>query len=426
MLDTRQAPPFCVPLRFFLTAPLFGMAGAGLLLAYGSEALLTRWSPLTLAILHCFTAGLMLQAMLGSLFQVLPVAAGCTVPDALRVAGIVHVTTAAGAVALCSGFLLPGHHLLSLGGGLLAMGCTVFVVAAGIGLWRAKPRNPVSLLLRQAVAGLAVTVGLGLTLALQMDHGAGPRFFVLFNLHGLWGFAGWALPLVAAVASLVVPMFYMSPRYPETRVHQAGWIGIVALWVASGMAAADFADGSAVAAALLVMLAACFGVLTLDIFRRRKRPRSDATCHGWRGAMSFLVLASLLLLVRLALPPSPASGTLEVAIGITAALGAFTGLIGAMQLKILPFLATLHLSPLGIWQLEGEPGEGIQTAQVLLHTLAVISLLAALVAPVLTRPAAMLLFAAQSIYASNVWRLALAYRRTRRTAATRPSDRLKA
>jgi hypothetical protein len=43
-LSFEQAPPISVPFRFFLTAPLFGMAAGLLLLWQGPAALASRWT----------------------------------------------------------------------------------------------------------------------------------------------------------------------------------------------------------------------------------------------------------------------------------------------------------------------------------------------------------------------------------------------
>ena len=60
-LSFEQSPPLAVPLRFFLTAPLFGVA-AGLLLAWGhAEIFASRWTPAALATVHLTTVGFMLQ-----------------------------------------------------------------------------------------------------------------------------------------------------------------------------------------------------------------------------------------------------------------------------------------------------------------------------------------------------------------------------
>ena len=68
-LRLDQAPPLHLPLRFFLTAPLFGV-GAGLLLAWkGAELLLTPWSFPTVGLVQLSTLGFLTTVMLGALDQ---------------------------------------------------------------------------------------------------------------------------------------------------------------------------------------------------------------------------------------------------------------------------------------------------------------------------------------------------------------------
>ena len=49
-LSLEQAPPFNVPLRFFLTAPPFLLLASGLLLWQGPDLFASRWLPATLAL----------------------------------------------------------------------------------------------------------------------------------------------------------------------------------------------------------------------------------------------------------------------------------------------------------------------------------------------------------------------------------------
>ena len=62
-LSLEQAPPFNVPLRFFLTAPPFLLLAAGLLLWQGPDLFASRWLPATLALTHLLTLGFMAQVM---------------------------------------------------------------------------------------------------------------------------------------------------------------------------------------------------------------------------------------------------------------------------------------------------------------------------------------------------------------------------
>ena len=75
-LSLEQAPPFSVPLRFFLTAPWFLVVAALLILWQGPAIFASRWHPATLALTHLLTLGFMAQVMLGALLQMLPVVVG--------------------------------------------------------------------------------------------------------------------------------------------------------------------------------------------------------------------------------------------------------------------------------------------------------------------------------------------------------------
>ena len=56
-LSFEQAPPFSVPLRFFLTAPGFLVLAAMLMLWEGPPLFASRWLPATLALTHLLVLG---------------------------------------------------------------------------------------------------------------------------------------------------------------------------------------------------------------------------------------------------------------------------------------------------------------------------------------------------------------------------------
>src|SRR5512143_1102821 len=103
-LSFEQAPAFSLPLRFFLTAPLFLLAAAGLLLL-APEALASRWTSQALALTHALTLGFLAMSMLGALMQMLPVVAGASLPAPRLVSWFSHAALAAGTIALMTGFL---------------------------------------------------------------------------------------------------------------------------------------------------------------------------------------------------------------------------------------------------------------------------------------------------------------------------------
>ncbi|MDP1926723.1 MAG: hypothetical protein Q8K57_18280, partial [Thiobacillus sp.] len=121
-LSFEQAPPFALPLRFFLTAPLFLLAAAGLIM-FSPEALAARWTPQALALTHALTLGFLAMTMLGALLQMLPVVAGAPQPNPRLVAWLSHVALTLGSIALIGGFLTArstafGAGIVLLGSGL--------------------------------------------------------------------------------------------------------------------------------------------------------------------------------------------------------------------------------------------------------------------------------------------------------------------
>jgi hypothetical protein len=308
----------------------------------GPEALAWRGSPAALAATHFVTLGFMTMVMVGAMLQILPVLAGAPVPHVRPAAAIVHAGLALGAAALGGGFLLGQPVLIKAAAWLLGVAFAVFVAAAAVALGRAVVRNATVRGAAFAVAGLAVTVVLGLALA--MTYGWGVPFANLAEraLHPAWGLLGWTGLLVAAVAFQVVPMFQLTPPYPPrmTRWFTAGaFTALVAwsvvVWVASG-SVGELALGLALAAGY-----ALFAVATLVLQHRRRRRLPDATTAFWQLGMICAVAACGGWAVQLAAPSElPA---LDIAIGVLALAGFAVSVIHGMLYKIVPFLAWFHL-----------------------------------------------------------------------------------
>ena len=103
-LSYDQAPPFNVPLRFFLTAPWFLVLAAALLLWEGPGIVASRWLPATLAFTHLIVLGFMAQVMLGALAQILPVVVGVSIAYPCWIATLIHVPLTLGTLALTGAF----------------------------------------------------------------------------------------------------------------------------------------------------------------------------------------------------------------------------------------------------------------------------------------------------------------------------------
>src|SRR5512139_2795220 len=140
-LSLTQAPPLSVPLRFFITAPLFALAAALVLLWQGPELLNSRWNPAMVGITHMLTLGFMGLVMLGAILQMLPVVAGTPMHRPERVAAVIHTGATVGIMLFSCGliFAVP----LALKAALPTLGAALWLFAAlvVITLRRALPQN---------------------------------------------------------------------------------------------------------------------------------------------------------------------------------------------------------------------------------------------------------------------------------------------
>jgi len=358
LLSYDQSPPLAAPFRFFLTAPVFGILAGLLLLASGPDLFASRWTPAALALTHLMTAGFMLQVMLGALLQILPVVAGANVERPLRVASAVHLTITIGTLLLVAAFLSFAPLLFNLAALLLGVGVLVFVGAAVRALSGVASTGYTIAGLKWSLVGLAVTVGIGVLLCLALGFSLNVPLLTLADVHLGWGFFAWATVLLAAVGYVVVPMFQITPAYPEwfARFFAGTLVLLVVLWslaelaasvADSALAATGMARAALLLGALLVALAALFALVTLAIQRRSRRARFDATQHLWRGAMLSMLAAGLLWLAAMSVPRIGEWPGWPVLCGVLLVFGGFSSVIVGMLYKIVPFLIWLDLQNRG-------------------------------------------------------------------------------
>ena len=354
LLSYDQSPPIAAPFRFFLTAPVFGILAGLLLLWSGPDLFASRWTPAALALTHLLSAGFMLQVMLGALLQILPVVAGANIARPSRVAAVVHLAISVGTLALAAAFLSFKPLLFNLAALLLGVGVGVFLVAAVHALRGVPSIGHTIAGLKCSLVGLAVTVGLGVLLSLSLGWSLNLPLLMLADVHLGWGFLAWAMVLLAAVGYVVVPMFQITPAYPEwfSRFFAVAVLVLVALWSLAQLVAAAHESGFVVAlemllGATLVALSTLFAVVTLAIQRRTRRARFDATQQLWRGAMFSILAASGVWLAAMSVTEIGQWPGWPVLCGVLLIFGGFTSVIVGMLYKIVPFLIWLDLQNLG-------------------------------------------------------------------------------
>lgn len=340
-LSFEQAPPFSLPLRFFLTAPLFLLAAA-VLIVTTPGALVTRTAPLTFALTHALTLGFLAMTMLGALSQMLPVVAGSKLPQPRAVAWLSHVPLIVGTIALMTGFLTREPAAFGIAVGVLGFGFAVFLGAAATSLVRAV-RSATVRGMRLAAFSLGVTVVLGATLGLlRAGWWSLPASKAIVEAHVAFGLIGWVLLLVVGVAYQVVPMFQMTPPYPP---RQRAWLlGVTFVLLVVHAAepalprAAVLAADAGLAGAVLL-----FALTTLRLQAQRRRTLPDVTLAYWRVGMASLIACVALWLAAQAWPGWAKSEAYPLLLGLLFIVGFAVSVVNGMLYKIVPFLAWFHL-----------------------------------------------------------------------------------
>ncbi len=339
-LSFESIPPLNVPLRFFQTAPFFGMLAA-LLLLWQPEALDSRWQPSLLAFTHLLTLGFGAILMMGALFQVMPVVTGQTLPKSSWVAPLVRLALVCGTLMLAAGFLSAIPLLYLLATLTLACGLMIFLGSFGWALLKAQPVGDSAYCLRLAALSLLITAVIGtLQLSYQYWPEGGLYHPARTNIHAAWGGFGWSLGLIIAVAIQVIPMFHVTPSFPR--------------WVPRRLAPTLFAllillslpVGQSLQTAALIgiaITAAVFAITALNVLKKRKRKLVDWTVRFWKLGLTHLLVAAGLLLLYPFVDGVHFSGPLALLIGLGFGLGFVVSVMVGMLQKIVPFLVYLHL-----------------------------------------------------------------------------------
>jgi len=347
LLSYDQSPPIAAPFRFFLIAPVFGLLAGLLLLWSGADLFVSRWTPETLALTHLITVGFMLPVMLGAMVQILPVVAGANMAKPLWVSTIVHGAITIGTLFLVAAFLSFIPYYFTAAAVFIGLGVAIFTGFAAYALLGIPSTSPTITGLKLALIGLVVTVALGVALSLSFGWSLNLPLVQFTDIHLGWGFAGWGTVLLAAVGYVVVPMFQLTPPYP---VWFGRWFSIVALAVVVFWTVADFFFKESVSFLLsiaVVGVAATFAGITLNVQRRSKRPRFDATQHLWRVAMVSALAACTLWFLAQFVPAVSVWQAWPLLFGVLLLWGSFVSVIVGMLYKIVPFLIWLHLQNQG-------------------------------------------------------------------------------
>jgi len=331
-LSTDQAPPFSVPIRFFLTLPIFAIAIALIILYYPSEILFNRYTNISIAVVHLFTIGILSMAIMGALQQMLPVMAGISIKNPLQKAMIIHITLILGVALFAIGFIFElkvPKHIASL---FLLISYMTFFISL-FSLYKVSFLTPTIKAMRFFVPLGVVAILLGITLLLSYDSGFLNSIQPMFlNSHIMFAFFGFAFTLIVGLSFQMIPMFYVSADY--TQLIQDHFIKL--LFISIILASIYF---SKIPFLLLINI---YAYATLKRFETRRRKLFEPTLLFWKLSMFSLVLGSLVWIMSDYIDDIRVSSAMFIIFGF----GFLYSLIHALIYKIVPFLSWFHLSTL--------------------------------------------------------------------------------
>jgi len=341
-LSIDQAPPLSAPIRFFLTAPLFGVIAGILMFFNDSSVLMGRFAVDSIVIAHSLTIGFLGFTMLGALTQMLPVLVGAKMPHVAFVAKYSYLLLSFGLLAMIFGMLAQNSILISvavfgLGGGFLMMIGSMAIALKGVKNFTPTVKAIATSLL---FATLIVFMGTFLLYSYIVND-INELHMIVANVHSVWAVFGFAGILIIGVAFQVLPMFYVAPKFKSFCKKRVVWLissGLV-MWLLFTL----FKEEWTLFAKLWI--ATFFWAFATTVWlklNRRRRPISDVTVSYWRTASIFLTLGAFLWIFD-----EYFKHEYIVMVAILIGGGFIMSIMVGMVYKVVPFLVWFHLNGMG-------------------------------------------------------------------------------
>lgn len=340
-LSTEQAPPLAAPIRFFLTAPLFGIIAGLFIFLSDSPTLMSRFSIDSIVVTHALTIGFLGFVMLGAMTQMLPVLVGAKIPNVGKVAKYAYILLVIGTLSMLFGMSLDNRLLniiafIGLGTGFFAM-----LISIAISLFSVKNFTATVKGISTSVVFAFFTVLMGLYLLYSyITKDITELHIIVANIHSVWAIFGFAVILIIGVAFQVLPMFYVAPKFKQFCKKRVVWListGLI-MWL---ILSAFYEEYSWFGKLWIATFVWAFATTVWIKLGKRRRPISDVTVWYWRAASLFLTLGSFLWIFD-----EYFKHEYIVMVGIL--IGGFiVSIIIGMLYKIVPFLVWFHLNAKG-------------------------------------------------------------------------------
>ena len=412
-LSVDQAPPISAPLRFFLTAPLFGVIAGILILLSDSQILINRYSIDAIIVTHAITIGIFAFVMFGALTQMLPVLTGTKIYKVKLVTTLSHFMLVVGLLSMILGLKLTNNTLSTLAYLLLGSGFFIMILSIANALRSVKHFTAtVKGMTASLVFAFFITI-LGVMMLFEYATGnIGERHHIYANIHSVWAIFGFSGLLIIGVAFQVLPMFYVAPhfkRFCKKRVVVLISIGLLIWLVFNSL----YDEYSLYAKLWIATFFWAFATTVWLKFNRRKRPVSDVTVWYWRASSIFLTLGSFLWIFD-----EFFKHEYIVMVGILIGGGFVLSIMLGMLYKIVPFLIWFHLNGMGYMKIptiNEMIDKDLAKIQFVLLILSLIGFIFAFYMPKLLAPSASFFIISMLILEYNILAPALLYKKVLKT-----------
>ena len=336
-LSFNALPPIDLPFRFFITAPIFIILCAFLILFSGETLWISRWQPNMLALTHGFTLGFLTMVMMGALLQLLPVIGGVGITNPRLVVSICHSTLVIGTLCLMAHFIWPSS-LFSVSS-LIFLVCSlgVYLLAFSWVLVKKLSEGDSIIGFRLAMSALFIVLLLGVGLLSQSLGFTGINSMgkLLTNNHALFGLAGWVSLLIISVSFQVIPMFHVAPSFPKviSRYLPSALFFLLVFAVVKPVLILPF----------IVLIHGVFASSLLWVISKRKRKIPDSTIRFWQLAAITLITLNIFYFTPNKYLPSIIGQQKTLLMAAIYLYFYLVAVVVGMLLKILPFLSYTHL-----------------------------------------------------------------------------------
>ena len=335
-LSLEQAPPYGIPLRFFITGAFY-LCIFSLVLAANALGIESRFDYASIAVTHTLTIGFFTHIMFGAMFQMIPVMLGIAYKNVVKNANIIYMLINLGVILFLGGFLFNVTLLMHSGGVLLGGGFLYFAYLSFSTVFESSEKDFLVQNFAASFALLFVATIFGF-IAL-IGHSGFVNSVKFGDIHIALMLFGWVFLLINAVSYRIIPMFFVAREFPKVMKE---WLYVAVLALLFGFVYFRLSDNFALLGIIKALLALCvalFAFTSIIILKKRKRARSDLSINLWYFSMANAAIAALLFATE-----SYIDMDLSFYIAFFALFGGVYALMNAMLYKIVPFLTWFHLS----------------------------------------------------------------------------------